>query len=118
MAGTRAHFAIAAPSLPVAAQQSQRVRGADQVRERQASHFLGRGRGLHQVAPEHPVAQFVGEFEALNEPVAKLLIARHAQAAGDEQLRDGLIQRFEFTYALSHWMLSRYPMHPATSPEE
>jgi nucleotidyltransferase substrate binding protein (TIGR01987 family) len=45
-------------------------------------------------------------------------LARHAQAAGDEQLRDGLIQRFEFTYELSHRVLRRYLMQTAPSPEE
>lgn len=36
----------------------------------------------------------------------------------DEQLRDGLIQRFEFTYELSHKMLRRYLRHTAASPDE
>ncbi len=36
----------------------------------------------------------------------------------DEQLRDGLIQRFEFTYELSHRMLRRYLKEIAASPEE
>ena len=33
---------------------------------------------------------------------------RYQQNQGDTQLRDGLIQRFEFTYELSHKMLKRY----------
>lgn len=35
-------------------------------------------------------------------------LARHEADPSDEQLRDGLIQRFEFTYELSHKMLRRY----------
>jgi nucleotidyltransferase substrate binding protein (TIGR01987 family) len=35
-------------------------------------------------------------------------LARHRAEPMDEQLRDGLIQRFEFTYELSHKMLRRY----------
>src|SRR6185437_12202570 len=35
-------------------------------------------------------------------------LARHQAEPDDEQLRDGLIQRFEFTYELSHKMLRRY----------
>jgi nucleotidyltransferase substrate binding protein (TIGR01987 family) len=35
-------------------------------------------------------------------------LARHQAAPNDEQLRDGLIKRFEFTYELSHNMLRRY----------
>ena len=36
----------------------------------------------------------------------------------DEQIRDGLIQRFEFTYELSHKMLRRYLKETAASPDE
>jgi nucleotidyltransferase substrate binding protein (TIGR01987 family) len=36
----------------------------------------------------------------------------------DEQVRDGLIQRFEFTYELSHRMLKRYLREAAASPED
>src|SRR5579884_3993474 len=35
-------------------------------------------------------------------------LVRHLAEPQDEQLRDGLIQRFEFTYELSHKMLRRY----------
>jgi nucleotidyltransferase substrate binding protein (TIGR01987 family) len=45
-------------------------------------------------------------------------LARHQAEPADEQLRDGLIQRFEFTYELSHRMLRRYLAQTAASPEE
>ena len=35
-------------------------------------------------------------------------LERHLREPTDEQLRDGLIQRFEFTYELAHRMLRRY----------
>lgn len=35
-------------------------------------------------------------------------LARYLKDIGDTQIRDGLIQRFEFTYELSHKMLKRY----------
>jgi Nucleotidyltransferase substrate binding protein like len=35
-------------------------------------------------------------------------LARHQRETTDEQIRDGLIQRFEFTYELCHKMLRRY----------
>ena len=34
-------------------------------------------------------------------------LERHKREPTDEQLRDGLIQRFEFTYELTHKMLKR-----------
>jgi len=45
-------------------------------------------------------------------------LARHQRESADEQLRDGLIQRFEFTYELSHRMLRRYLRETAASPED
>ena len=45
-------------------------------------------------------------------------VQRHAAAPADEQLRDGLIQRFEFTYDLAHKMLRRALEDAAANPEE
>lgn len=45
-------------------------------------------------------------------------LRRHKQDPTDEQLRDGLIQRFEFTYELSHRMLKRYLRESAASLDE
>jgi len=45
-------------------------------------------------------------------------LARHRREPSDEQVRDGLIQRFEFTYELSHRMLRRYLKETAPSPDE
>jgi nucleotidyltransferase substrate binding protein (TIGR01987 family) len=42
---------------------------------------------------------------------------RHQREPGDDQLRDGLIQRFEFTYELSHRMLRRYLRQVAATPD-
>jgi nucleotidyltransferase substrate binding protein (TIGR01987 family) len=44
-------------------------------------------------------------------------LERHRKEPTDEQLRDGLIQRFEFTYELSHRMLRRYLRMVAASPD-
>jgi Nucleotidyltransferase substrate binding protein like len=44
--------------------------------------------------------------------------ARYKCEPEDEQLRDGLIQRFEFTYELTHKMLRRYLREGAPSPDE
>jgi nucleotidyltransferase substrate binding protein (TIGR01987 family) len=45
-------------------------------------------------------------------------LVRHEREPTDEQIRDGLIQRFEFTYELSHKMLKRYLKETAASPDE
>ena len=45
-------------------------------------------------------------------------LARYESEPRDEQLRDELIQRFEFTYELSHKMLRRYLKETAASPDE
>jgi nucleotidyltransferase substrate binding protein (TIGR01987 family) len=48
------------------------------------------------------------------EPLAKAVrrleegLDRYRQDVSDIQIRDGLVQRFEFTYELSHKMLKRY----------
>jgi len=43
---------------------------------------------------------------------------RYQRDTTDGQIRDGLIQRFEFTYELSHKMLKRYLEATAASPEQ
>ncbi len=45
-------------------------------------------------------------------------LARHLSEPADDQLRDGLIQRFEFTYELCHRMLRRFIRQGAASPDE
>jgi nucleotidyltransferase substrate binding protein (TIGR01987 family) len=45
-------------------------------------------------------------------------LQRYAQDIFDTQIRDGLIQRFEFTYELSHKTLKRYLESIAATPEE
>lgn len=43
---------------------------------------------------------------------------RHEADPADIQLRDGLIQRFEFTYELAHKFIKRYLEDAAATPEE
>lgn len=43
---------------------------------------------------------------------------RYQQDITDTQIRDGLIQRFEFTYELSHRMLKRYLEFASATPEQ
>ncbi|MDR0479164.1 MAG: nucleotidyltransferase substrate binding protein [Burkholderiaceae bacterium] len=42
--------------------------------------------------------------------------ARYQQDISDTQIRDGLIQRFEFTYEISHKMLKRFLKTTAANP--
>jgi len=44
-------------------------------------------------------------------------ITRYQQDISDTQIRDGLIQRFEFTYEISHKMLKRYLEIASATPE-
>lgn len=59
------------------------------------------------------------DLTPLENAVARLRegLARSAAEPTDTQLRDGLIQRFEFTYELSHKMLKRYLEQAAPSPQ-
>lgn len=43
---------------------------------------------------------------------------RYEKDITDTQIRDGLIQRFEFTYELSHKMLKRYLEFASPTPEQ
>jgi nucleotidyltransferase substrate binding protein (TIGR01987 family) len=45
-------------------------------------------------------------------------LLRHRAEPADTQLRDGLIQRFEFTYDLAHKMLRRALEEAAANPDE
>jgi nucleotidyltransferase substrate binding protein (TIGR01987 family) len=44
--------------------------------------------------------------------------ARYRKDIKDSQIRDGLIQRFEFTYEISHKMLKRFLERTAPNPEQ
>ena len=45
-------------------------------------------------------------------------LVRYRRHTADTQIRDGLIQRFEFTYELSHKMLKRYLASVSPTPVE
>ena len=57
---------------------------------------------------------------AFGNAVARLRegLSRCDREPGDEQIRDGLIQRFEFTYELSHRLLRRFLKETAPSADE
>ena len=45
-------------------------------------------------------------------------LERYEQDTSDEQIRDGLIQRFEFTYELSHKTIKRYLESTSANSDE
>lgn len=45
-------------------------------------------------------------------------LTRYQQDTRDTQIRDGLIQRFEFTYEISHKMLKRHLEATSPSPDQ
>ncbi|NML95884.1 HI0074 family nucleotidyltransferase substrate-binding subunit [Novosphingobium olei] len=59
------------------------------------------------------------DFSALAGRVARLSegLARYRADESDTQIRDGLIQRFEFTYDLAHKLLRRALEEAAANPE-
>lgn len=60
------------------------------------------------------------DFSPLARAIARLEegLHRYEQNIDDGQIRDGLIQRFEFTYDLAHKMLRRALEAAAANPEE
>lgn len=59
------------------------------------------------------------DFTPFNNAITRLDegLARYLKDTGDIQIRDGLIQRFEFVYELSHKMLKRYLVEISPNPE-
>ena len=45
-------------------------------------------------------------------------LARYVRDTSDDQVRDGLIQRFEFTYEISHKMLKRFLEATSANPSQ
>lgn len=60
------------------------------------------------------------DISAFAKAIARLEegLARYQQNTADEQIRDGLIQRFEYTYELAHKMLKRYLEATSPNPEQ
>jgi len=59
------------------------------------------------------------DFISLRNALARLAegYQRYQSDISDIQIRDGLIQRYEFTYEISHKMLKRYLEMTAANPE-
>ncbi len=59
------------------------------------------------------------DFTALVAALARLTEGqvRYLQDVSDQQIRDGLVQRFGFAYDLSHKMLKRYLTQSSANPE-
>lgn len=64
---------------------------------------------------QHPI-----DLTPLTNAVARLAegLERYLRDTTDTQIRDGLIQRFEFTYELSHKLLKRYLEVSSPTPGE
>lgn len=60
------------------------------------------------------------DLSALANAVARLDegLMRYRHDTGDGQIRDGLIQRFEFTYEIGHKMLKRYLEMASPTPDQ
>ncbi|MBS6008811.1 MAG: nucleotidyltransferase substrate binding protein [Haemophilus parahaemolyticus] len=60
------------------------------------------------------------DLTPLHNAIARLEegLIRYQSNISDIQIRDGLIQRFEFTYEISHKMLKRFLEHTSANPAE
>jgi nucleotidyltransferase substrate binding protein (TIGR01987 family) len=60
------------------------------------------------------------DISSFDKAIARLEegLARYQRDISDIQIRDGLIQRFEFTYELSHKTLKRYLESVSATPEQ
>jgi nucleotidyltransferase substrate binding protein (TIGR01987 family) len=60
------------------------------------------------------------QITPLENAIARLAegLARYERDRSDDQIRDGLIQRFEFTYEQAHKTLKRYLEWSAASPQD
>lgn len=60
------------------------------------------------------------DLTPLNNAVARLNegLIRYQADISDTQIRDGLIQRFEFTYEISHKILKRFLEYTSANPAE
>jgi len=60
------------------------------------------------------------DLSAFEKAITRLAegLARYRQNIADDQIRDGLIQRFEFTYELGHKMLKRYLEAASATPAQ
>jgi nucleotidyltransferase substrate binding protein (TIGR01987 family) len=65
------------------------------------------------IAPMLDISPLTSALQRLDEGMV-----RYLADTSDTQIRDGLIQRFEFTYELSHKMLKRYLESASASPAE
>ena len=59
----------------------------------------------------------IGPFERAIQRLEEGL-ARYRADTSDTQIRDGLVQRFEFTYELGHKVLKRYLEYASANPEQ
>jgi len=66
------------------------VSGPDQIGKGHPLDFIGRGRGLLEIPSKHLVAELIGELEALDQPVANLLVRRLALATAEPLATNGI----------------------------
>src|SRR5207249_2904921 len=71
------------PDGPVPPQQALSASGPDQIGKGHPLDFVGRSRAFLEIPPEHLVAELIGELEALDEPIADLLVPRLTLATGE-----------------------------------
>lgn len=76
--------------------------------------------GLELAAGKATVSEGKPDISLLGRALDRLIegLARYETDISDTQIRDGLIQRFEFTYEIAHKLLKRYLEFASPSPEQ
>ena len=60
------------------------------------------------------------DISSLQRALGRLIegVARYERDTSDTQIRDGLVQRFEFTYEIAHKLLKRFLEYTSPNPEQ
>ena len=89
-------------------------------KHKQPPPFRIRGRGVDTFSADSPIADFIPNTVPFERAIQRLEegLERYRSDISDAQIRDGLIQRFEFTYEMGHKVLKRYLEYASANPEQ
>ena len=82
--------------------------------------FRIQGRGVDTFSAASPLAVSVPSILPFERAIQRLEegLERYRSDISDTQIRDGLVQRFKFTYEMGHKNLKRYLEYSSANPEQ